>query len=278
MAVATQKNLIHENSVSTGTGNFTTTAVNGKIRFGDATYGFNFGATTNVFDYFISNRDAAEWEIGTGHCSAIGTLVRDTVTFSSNANALVNFSAGTKDVCNDIPAAIQLRTSNNLSDLASAATARTNLGATTIGSSLFTAATASAALALLIPSGTLMLFQQTSAPTGFTKQTTHNDKALRVVSGAASSGGVQAFSTVFSRTTTDGIALAVGNLPPHSHQVLIATSGGAQNAISQAFQSGNYAQNNGANDYILSTGSGTGFVGGMDIRTTYVDIIIASKD
>ena len=29
------------------------------------------------------------------------------------------------------------------------------------------------------PSGTLMLFQQTSAPTGWTKETTQNDKSLR---------------------------------------------------------------------------------------------------
>src|ERR1700704_2045246 len=109
------KDLIHENSTSTGTGNFTTTAVNGKVQFGAATIGFGTGGTTNVFDYFISNRDAAEWERGTGHCSALGTLVRDTVVASSNANTLVNFSAGTKDITNDIPAAQQLRSDKNLS-------------------------------------------------------------------------------------------------------------------------------------------------------------------
>jgi hypothetical protein len=37
------------------------------------------------------------------------TLVRDTVIQSTNANAAVNFSAGTKDVTNDIPAAKQAR-------------------------------------------------------------------------------------------------------------------------------------------------------------------------
>lgn len=100
-------NLIHEVSITTGTGNFTTSAVNGKVRFSDSTYAFGTGGTTNVFDYFISNRDAAEWEIGTGHMSAAGTLVRDTVVFSSNANAAVSFTAGTKDVLNDITAARQ---------------------------------------------------------------------------------------------------------------------------------------------------------------------------
>jgi hypothetical protein len=53
-------------------------------------------------------------------------------------------------------------------------------------------------------SGTLMLFQQTSAPTGWTKQTTHNDKALRVVSGSASSGGSTAFTSVFASRTPSG--------------------------------------------------------------------------
>ena len=45
------------------------------------------------------------------------------------------------------------------------------------------------------PSGTSMLFQQTSAPTGWTKQTTHNDKALRIVTGSVGTGGSVAFST-----------------------------------------------------------------------------------
>lgn len=53
-------------------------------------------------------------------------------------------------------------------------------------------------------SGTLMLFQQTSAPTGWTKQTTHNDKALRVVSGAVSSGGTTAFSTAMATPSLSG--------------------------------------------------------------------------
>jgi hypothetical protein len=102
----TPANLVHETSTSTGTGNFTITALNGKQRFSTA---FGTGATPNVFDYFISNRDAAEWERGTGHMSDASTLVRDTVMESTNSNSAVNFSAGTKDVANDVPAAKQLR-------------------------------------------------------------------------------------------------------------------------------------------------------------------------
>ena len=50
------------------------------------------------------------------------------------------------------------------------------------------------------PTGTAMLFAQTSAPTGWTKSTTHNNKALRVVSGSASSGGSNSFTTAFGST------------------------------------------------------------------------------
>lgn len=55
-----------------------------------------------------------------------------------------------------------------------------------------------------IPSGTAMLFVQTNAPTGWTKSTTHDNKALRVVSGAASSGGSVAFTTAFTSQAVNG--------------------------------------------------------------------------
>ena len=51
----------------------------------------------------------------------------------------------------------------------------------------------------LIPSGAKMLFCQSSAPTGWTKLTTNNDRALRVVSGSTggSQGGNKSFSSSF---------------------------------------------------------------------------------
>jgi len=56
-----------------------------------------------------------------------------------------------------------------------------------------------------LPSGTRMLFYQASAPTGWTKITSHNDKALRVVSGTGGgSGGSTAFSTVFTSRSPSG--------------------------------------------------------------------------
>ena len=61
------------------------------------------------------------------------------------------------------------------------------------------------------PAGTAMLFIQTAAPTGWTKSTTHDNKALRIVSGTASSGGSVAFTTAFaSQAVTGSISVTVG--------------------------------------------------------------------
>jgi hypothetical protein len=55
------------------------------------------------------------------------------------------------------------------------------------------------------PTGTKMLFAQTAAPTGWTKDTTnYNDYALRVVTGTASSGGTVNFSTAFASQAVSG--------------------------------------------------------------------------
>jgi hypothetical protein len=77
-------------------------------------------------------------------------------------------------------------------------------------------------------SGSTFVMQQASAPTGYTKGATHNDKSLRVVSGTPGSGGALAFSTVFGRTATDLHALSVAELAPHNHNLLFGWGGGVQ--------------------------------------------------
>ena len=133
------------------------------------------------------------------------------------------------------------------------------------------------------PSGTLMLFQQTTAPTGWTKETTHNDKALRVVTGAASSGGTTAFSSVMaSRTpagTVNNTTLTTDQIPSHTH----------------TYTRYSYFQNDQANGQVQNiwrdtTSTSTGGTGGglshnhtftgtaLDFAVQYVDLIIASKN
>ena len=80
----------------------------------------------------------------------------------------------------------------------------------------------------VFPTGTKTIFQQTAAPTGWTKDTTYDDYALRVVSGTTSIGGSIAFSTVFNATgknfpgtysvTTPGsTAAGLAIAGPHTH-------------------------------------------------------------
>lgn len=77
------------------------------------------------------------------------------------------------------------------------------------------------AFAHLIPAGTVMLFFQASAPSGWTQVTTQNDKALRVVSGTgAGTGGSTAFTSVFgSGKTTGSYTLTTSDVPAHTHDM-----------------------------------------------------------
>jgi hypothetical protein len=149
------------------------------------------------------------------------------------------------------------------------------------GSDVVTAYLESAVVTPPFPAGTRVLFQQTAAPTGWTKITTFNDAALRVVSGAASSGGSVAFTTAFTSQAVTGTVgnttLTVDQIPTHSHglQSYVGTDGG-----------GSFGNPLGSSSIFSSTfGTGGGqshthsFTGtAINLAVQYVDIIIASKD
>lgn len=90
---------VKETSTTTGTGNITLAGAVSQFR----TFSSQF-ATNDYFYYAIVGQTGTEWEVGTGFLSGATTLVRDVVYASSNADALVSFSAGTKDVFVTIPA------------------------------------------------------------------------------------------------------------------------------------------------------------------------------
>lgn len=125
-----------------------------------------------------------------------------------------------------------------------------------------------------IPSTTKMLFAQASAPTGWTKDTTHNDKALRVVSGSGGgSGGAAAFSTVFGRTASDASSLSEAQLAAHTH-ISFSYSGGGYSG-SGGVGALSYQQTTAKTS--SSSGSGYAHSHGMDMRVQYVDVIICTK-
>lgn len=91
---------VKETTTTTGTGDITLAgAVTQFVSFNTA-----FG-TNAEFRYAIVGQSGSEWEVGVGYLSGSSTLVRSIVEASSNSNAAVNFSAGTKDVFSTISAA-----------------------------------------------------------------------------------------------------------------------------------------------------------------------------
>jgi hypothetical protein len=89
---------VKETTASTGTAAITLAgAASGFRSFTTA-----FGAGSTLVSYCIVG--TTEWEIGEGTFDGSTGLTRTSVLSSSNANALVDFSAGSKDVFVSIPA------------------------------------------------------------------------------------------------------------------------------------------------------------------------------
>jgi hypothetical protein len=88
----------------------TTTTGTGTVNLGGAETGYESFVsgvgTTNKTFYAIELNSAGEFEVGIGTVTDAtpDTLSRDTVISSSNGDALVNFSAGTKNVFCTLPA------------------------------------------------------------------------------------------------------------------------------------------------------------------------------
>lgn len=149
-----------------------------------------------------------------------------------------------------------------------------------------------------VPSGTVMMFVQTAAPTGWTKSTAHNDKALRVVSGAASSGGSVAFTTAFASGLNAGATtLTTAQIPSHTHTGTTVSAGAHSHTATvwDAGSSASFAKGNastgsntattdsvGAHTHTFTSDSTGG--GGSHNHTLpsfavqYVDVIIATKN
>lgn len=138
-------------------------------------------------------------------------------------------------------------------------------------------------------SGTAMLFAQTSAPTGWTKSTTHNDKALRVVSGTASSGGTTAFTSVFASRTPSGTVgattLTTAQIPSHAHRISTNPRIGYSTFTNWINSSYSASGTSTTNHPVGSDNTGGGgshdhsfTANPMDFAVQYVDVIIATKN
>jgi len=158
-----------------------------------------------------------------------------------------------------------------------------------------------------IPSGTKMLFQQTTAPTGWTKDTTHNNKSLRIVNGSVGTGGTNSFTNAFnssktvSGTTATSTVTITGSTAGHSitqAQLPDITISPTQRAktedkgtLNRGSSSGSGASyefldielggSNQAHSHSVNITSGSHshtFSDSFNLDVQYVDFIIATKD
>jgi hypothetical protein len=119
------------------------------------------------------------------------------------------------------------------------------------------------------PSGTRMSFQQTTAPTGWTKDTTAaiDNSALRFVTGTASSGGSVAFTTAFASQSVTGSVAATATATATNQAT---TAGGS---ISVTVGAGTLATGIGtlaATAGTLAVGAGTFAVSATTLATTQI--------
>jgi hypothetical protein len=146
-------------------------------------------------------------------------------------------------------------------------------------------------------SGTVMLFAQTAAPTGWTKNiSTGNNTALRLVTGTASTGGSVAFTTAFASQTPSGsvsVSGSAGNttlttpqIPSHSHPhnrianynpTRVVISGTAPSLTDGTGVIGNTG-GGGSHSHPLTISSATFSGSAINLAVSYVDVIRATKD
>tara|TARA_X000000368_G_scaffold401213_1_gene373878 strand:+ start:17260 stop:21954 length:4695 start_codon:yes stop_codon:yes gene_type:complete len=141
----------------------------------------------------------------------------------------------------------------------------------------------------LIPAGSRVVFYQSNAPTGWTKITNHNNKALRVVSGSGGgSGGSHSFTSTFANKSTGNHTITSAQVPAHNHtynNYYFAENNGNSGLPNNnaGSRKGNDWDNNpfslgqSTNNQAGTTGQSHNH-GSIDLRVQYIDVIICSKD
>ena len=145
-------------------------------------------------------------------------------------------------------------------------------------------------------SGTRMAFNQTNAPTGWTKSTSVDDAAFRLVSGSVSSGGSVNFTTAFaSQTPTGSISissisgsagattLSTPQIPSHSHTITGGAYSGTGVQTERTGSASATTNSTGGGDshthpFSFSSGSATFTGNAINLAVKYVDLIIAQKN
>jgi hypothetical protein len=239
--------------------------------------------------------------------SFVGTNITGTASGLTAGNATTLATGRTIAITGDLAyTSPSFNGSGNVTAVGTLATVNPNVGSFTFSSitvnakGLITAASSGAAPAEFV-SGTRITFNQTAAPTGWTKSTSDDNKALRVVTGTVGTGGSVGFTTALATPTVTGstsisvsisgttgaTTLTTAQIPSHTHTVQTVSNCGALNravggsfAAFSSFNTGSTG-GGGSHDHSFSgSGSGSGSLtsGVATINVAYVDVIIAQKN
>lgn len=131
------------------------------------------------------------------------------------------------------------------------------------------------------PAGTRMPFNQTAAPTGWTKDTTAalNDSIMRIVTGTVGAGGSNAFSTFNGQTSVGATTLAESQIPSHSHVIQGASGSTVNSTVRNEISNNKGTQDNlTSSSSTAATGGGGSHTHSITTNIKYNDFIIASKN
>ncbi len=136
--MALLNDIVQDTTATTGTGSYT---LSGVAPTGRQTFAAAVGVGNKV--YYRALDTAGNWEIGIGTLSATTTLARTTILASSNANAAVNWLAGTKTIINILPSskAVYEDENNQIQLLAGSAAAPALTWVSNVVTGLYQAAT-----------------------------------------------------------------------------------------------------------------------------------------
>jgi hypothetical protein len=235
-----------------------------------------------------------------------GTNVVEAVTQFNGTIALASGVSGVLPVANGGTAGTASPTANGVAYGTGSAYAFTAAGTTgqVLSATTGSAPTWATISTKAFPTGTRMSFQQSAAPTGWTKDTTAglDNAAMRIVTGSVVNGGSVNFTTAFASQTPSGsvsitavsgtagaTTLTTPQIPSHTHTVtgLGPAQSGTNLGRGPSFPSPDFytattsaTGGGGSHDHPFSFSSGSGtFTGNaINLAVKYYDFIIASID